>query len=70
MRLVFGFVLLIGIGLAGSAVYLAKDYINHIYVKGGGGQGSIASFRESAGSLYIILKKGGIIHLPHYVLGE
>lgn len=27
MRLVFGFVLLIGIGLAGSAVYLAKDYI-------------------------------------------
>lgn len=28
MRLVFGLVLLIGIGLAGSAVYLAKDYIN------------------------------------------
>ena len=27
MRLVFGLVLLIGIGLAGSAVYLAKDYI-------------------------------------------
>lgn len=27
MRLVFGFVLLIGIGLAGSAVYLAKDFI-------------------------------------------
>ncbi|MBT8418597.1 MAG: Flp pilus assembly protein CpaB [Silicimonas sp.] len=27
MRLVFGFVLLVGIGLAGSAVYLAKDYI-------------------------------------------
>lgn len=28
MRLVFGLVLLVGIGLAGSAVYLAKDYIN------------------------------------------
>lgn len=27
MRLVFGIVLLFGIGLAGSAVYLAKDYI-------------------------------------------
>jgi len=27
MRLVFGLVLLIGIGLAGSAVYLAKDFI-------------------------------------------
>lgn len=27
MRLVFGLVLLVGIGLAGSAVYLAKDYI-------------------------------------------
>lgn len=27
MRLVFGLVLIIGIGLAGSAVYLAKDYI-------------------------------------------
>lgn len=27
MRLVFGFVLLIGIGLAGAAVYMAKDYI-------------------------------------------
>lgn len=27
MRLVFGLVLLIGVGLAGAAVYLAKDYI-------------------------------------------
>lgn len=27
MRLVFGLVLLVGIGLAGAAVYLAKDYI-------------------------------------------
>ena len=27
MRLVFGFVLLIGIGLAGAAVYMAKDFI-------------------------------------------
>jgi len=27
MRLVFGFVLLVGIGLAGAAVYMAKDYI-------------------------------------------
>lgn len=27
MRLVFGFVLLVGIGLAGAAVYLAKDFI-------------------------------------------
>lgn len=27
MRLVFGIVLLVGIGLAGTAVYLAKDYI-------------------------------------------
>lgn len=27
MRLVFGFVLLIGIGLAGAAVYMARDYI-------------------------------------------
>jgi pilus assembly protein CpaB len=27
MRLLFGFVLLVGIGLAGGAVYMAKDYI-------------------------------------------
>ena len=27
MRLVFGFVLLVGIGLAGAAVYMAKDFI-------------------------------------------
>lgn len=27
MRLVFGFVLLIGLGLAGAAVYMARDYI-------------------------------------------
>jgi len=26
MRLVFGLVLLIGIGLAGAAVYMARDY--------------------------------------------
>lgn len=28
MRLVFGLVLLVGIGLAGTAVYLAKDYVS------------------------------------------
>ena len=27
MRLLFGFVLLIGIGLAGGAVYMARDFI-------------------------------------------
>ena len=27
MRLVFGLVMLIGLGLAGAAVYLARDYI-------------------------------------------
>ncbi len=29
MRLVFGLVMLIGLGLAGAAVYLAKDFIGH-----------------------------------------
>ena len=51
----------------GSPKVVGPRTISTIFMLRGRGQGS---FRESAGSLYIILKKGGIIHLPYYVLGE
>ena len=51
----------------GSPKVVGPRTISTIFMLRGRGQ---SSFRESAGSLYIILKKGGIIYLPYYVLGE